>query len=208
MTLKSALFGAIIGLSLLAEPAMAVEEPAFKTVTQDGAFSVRDYPARVVAEVTVEGDQKQAAYRGFRLLAAYIFGGNQRKQSIAMTAPVAQAPSPVSEKIAMTAPVAQTRVGEAWTVQFTMPQAYSLETLPSPNDPRVHLRTDPGKRVAVVRFSGYAEPSPVAAKTAALTDWMRQNQLTPAGPPTLAQYNPPWTLWFLRRNEVMIPVAP
>lgn len=187
---------------------MAVEEPAFTTVSQDGAFSVRDYPPSVVAEVTVEGDQKQAAYRGFRLLAAYIFGGNQRKQGVAMTAPVTQAPAPASEKIAMTAPVAQTRVGESWTIQFTMPRAYTLETLPAPNDPRVHLRAEPGKRVAVVRFSGYAEPAPVAAKTAALADWMSHNRLKPAGPPSLAQYNPPWTLWFLRRNEVMIPVAP
>ncbi|MEO8461020.1 MAG: heme-binding protein, partial [Dokdonella sp.] len=86
---------------------MAVEEPAFKTVLKDGNFEVRDYPALVVAEVTVSGEQKEAASRGFRLLAGYIFGGNKRRQSIAMTAPVAQ--EPTSEKIAMTAPVTQIR---------------------------------------------------------------------------------------------------
>lgn len=69
---------------------MAVEEPAFKTVMSDGAFEVRDYPSLVVAEVTVTGEQKEAASKGFRLLAGYIFGGNRRRQSIAMTAPVAQ----------------------------------------------------------------------------------------------------------------------
>ena len=72
---------------------MAVEEPAFRTVLQDGAFEIRDYPALVVAEVTVTGGQKEAASKGFRLLAGYIFGGNRGKQSIAMTAPVTEAPA-------------------------------------------------------------------------------------------------------------------
>ena len=71
---------------------MAIEEPAFKSILHEGAFEVRDYASLVVAEVTVSGDQKEAASRGFRLLAGYIFGGNKRRQSIAMTAPVAQAP--------------------------------------------------------------------------------------------------------------------
>ena len=120
---------------------MAVEEPAFRIVLQDGAFEVRDYPTLVVAEVTVTGEQKEAASKGFRLLAGYIFGGNRRKQSIAMTAPVAQ--EPTSEKIAMTAPVTQTQTAGEWVVQFTMPSSYSLETLPEPNDARVHLRVTP-----------------------------------------------------------------
>ncbi len=73
-------------------PARAVEEPAFKKVLSDGAFEVRDYPALIVAEVTVTGEQKEAANKGFRLLAGYIFGGNESRKGIAMTAPVAQAP--------------------------------------------------------------------------------------------------------------------
>jgi hypothetical protein len=190
---------------------MAVEEPAFTAVLHEGAFEVRDYPALVVAEVTVTGGQKEAAGKGFRLLAGYIFGGNTRRQSIAMTAPVAQAPTsekPTSEKIAMTAPVTQTQSAGEWVVSFTMPRAYSMDTLPEPNDPRVHLRAVPPARLAVLQFSGLARPDDVAAKTAELEKLAETHQLRAIGPASLAQYNPPWTPWFMRRNEVMIPVAP
>lgn len=89
---------------------MAVEEPAYRSVATEGAFEIRDYPALIVAEVSVTGEQKEAARKGFRLLAAYIFGGNRRKQSIAMTAPVTQ--ETAGETIAMTAPVTKTRTAE------------------------------------------------------------------------------------------------
>ena len=204
--LRRRLFGAILGLTLIGTHAMAVEESAFKAVLFEGAFEVRDYPARVVAEVTVGGDQKEAANSGFRLLAGYIFGGNKRRQSIAMTAPVAQAP--VSEKIAMTAPVTQTPGAGEWVVRFTMPSAYSMETLPDPNDPRVLLRALPPTRFAVLKFPGLARSDVVAAKTVELGALVKSHQLRATGPVSLAQYDPPWILWFMRRNEVMIPVAP
>ena len=185
---------------------MAVEEPAFKTVLQDGHFEVRDYPALIVAEVTVSGEQKEAARKGFRLLAGYIFGGNKRLQSIAMTAPVAQ--EPTSKKIAMTAPVTQIRNAGTWTVRFTMPSSYTLDTLPEPNDPKVHLRSLPPERFAVLRFSGLADKNDVDGKSEELIAATRTHQLRAIGQVSLAQYNPPWTLWFMRRNEVMIPVEP
>jgi hypothetical protein len=185
---------------------MAVEEPAFKSVLQEGAFEVRDYASLIVAEVTVSGDQKEAASKGFRLLAGYIFGGNKRRQSIAMTAPVAQAPA--SEKIAMTAPVTQIQNAGEWVVRFTMPSAYAMDTLPEPNDPKVQLRQLPPARYAVLRFSGLARKDDVTAKIAELEKLTASHQLRVIGPASLSQYNPPWTLWFMRRNEVMIPVEP
>ncbi len=206
MIRRHVLLGAILGASLIGTDAMAVEEPAFKAVLHEGAFEVRDYPALVVAEVTVTGDQKEAASKGFRLLAGYIFGGNKRRQSIAMTAPVAQ--TPTSEKIAMTAPVTQTQSAGAWTVRFTMPSAYSMETLPEPNDPKVHLRQVPPVRFAVLQFSGLARKDDVAAKTAELEKLAVRHNLRAIGSVSLAQYDPPWTPWFMRRNEVMLPVAP
>lgn len=183
---------------------MAVEEPAFTTVMKDGKFEVRDYPALVVAEVTVSGRQKEAANKGFRLLAGYIFGGNTRRQSIAMTAPVAQ--QPTSEKIAMTAPVTQTRDGETWTVRFTMPSEYTIDTLPKPDDSKVQLRQLPPERLAVLRFSGLARTDDVAAKSKELIALIKTHDLRQIGNVSLAQYNPPWTPWFMRRNEVMVPV--
>lgn len=185
---------------------MAVEEHSFAIVTREGAFEIRDYPGLVVAEVVVTGQQKEAASQGFRLLAGYIFGGNRKRQDIAMTAPVAQ--ERPGEKIAMTAPVTQTLDAGDWTVRFIMPSAYSLEALPEPNDPRVKLRALPPARFAVLRFSGLAQPDDVAARTAELAAMVQAKGLRVLGPSSLAQYNPPWTPWFMRRNEVMFPVAP
>ena len=122
-----------------------------------------------------------------------------------MTAPVIETPAAVM--IPMTTPVMQTQAGGAWVVRFTMPRTYTLETLPRPNDARVHLRQTPAERLAVIRFSGLAEPGAVGARTAELRSWMQRRKLQPSGPASLAQYDPPWTPWFMRRNEVMIPLG-
>ena len=199
----------LVGLLLVAVPAglaMAVETPPHKTVVRDGDYELRDYPALVVAEVTVDGEQKAAANKGFRLLAAYIFGANRKRQDIAMTAPVAQ--QPAGEAIAMTAPVAQMPgAAGTWVVRFTMPSQWSLQTLPVPNDPAVTLRNTEPARFAVLRFSGLAKPDDVRERSAELLAWAKARKLRVAGPVSLAQYNPPWTLWFMRRNEVAVEVA-
>ena len=136
--MKPIFIGLLAGLTFLGSPALAADEPIFTVAFHEGHFEIRDYQATVVAEVTVTGDQREAASKGFRLLAGYIFGGNRRRQSIAMTAPVAQ--ERTGQKIAMTAPVTQTQADGAWVVRFTMPGAYSRQTLPEPNDPKNQLR--------------------------------------------------------------------
>jgi hypothetical protein len=108
----------------------------------------------------------------------------------------------------MTAPVTQIRHEGVWIVRFTMPRAYSLATLPVPNDPRIHLSATAPTRFAVLRFSGLVPPSAVQRETLDLLGRMKSHGLAPAGPVSLAQYDPPWTLWFVRRNEVMAPVKP
>ncbi len=185
---------------------MAVEEPGFMSILREGDFEIRQYPALVVAEVEIAGAQKEAASSGFRLLAGYIFGGNKPKQRIAMTAPVTQSPA-AGTRIAMTAPVAQTQSDGGWVVRFTMPHNYTLQTLPEPDDKRVQLRTIAPMRFAVLRFSGVAKPELVKQKASELASWVTTHHLHSSGPWSLAQYNPPWTLGFLRRNEVMIPIG-
>lgn len=189
---------------------MAIEQPKHTVERTDGRFSVRDYAPYVVAEVEVAGSQKQAVQAGFRKLAGYIFGGNQGRAKIAMTAPVAQAPAGPArgEKIAMTAPVAQAPAAPGrWTVQFMMPAAYRLEDLPRPNDPDVRFRTEPARRMAVVRFSGMAGDASYAARSRELETWMAAQGLAARGKPVLAQYDPPWIPGPFRRNEVLIEAA-
>lgn len=189
---------------------MATEEPAFTVSMKEGAFEVRSYPALVAAQVNVTGTRDEASSAGFKLLAGYIFGGNTRRQSIAMTAPVVQAQSG-SEKIAMTAPVIQSPMpgqSGAWTVRFIMPAAYTLDTLPTPNDAKVQLMLLPPARFAAVTFSGLARENDVALRTAELNVYIKSQALQAVGPPALARYNPPWTPWFMRRNEVLVAVTP
>ena len=87
-----------------------------------------------------------------------------------------------------------------------MPRAWTMETLPTPNDARVSLVPLPPSRMAVVRFSGLARPAEVARRTASLQAFIAAHGLRATGAPELARYDPPWTPWFMRRNEVMIPV--
>lgn len=190
---------------------MPIEEPTFTVAIKDGAFELRDYATTVVAEVSVTGDQRTASRKGFRLLAGYIFGANRSRNTIAMIAPFTQvAPAfrdRAGEKIAMTTPVVQVAAEGVWIVRFTMPRRYGFADLPIPNDPAVTIRPLPAQRLAVWRFSGLAREAAVAAATAKLRTILRTRRLVPVGPALVARYNPPWTLGFLRRNEVMIPVA-
>ena len=198
-----ALVGLAVGLVLRAAPAMAIEEPHFQQVDVDGDFSLRTYDAVIVAETDVDGTLDEASSTGFRRLAGYIFGGNH---------PSATDPSrttsdtmDVKTKIAMTAPVTTQELGTGWTVSFTMPGQYTLANLPIPDDARVKVRAIPALTAAVISFSGWVDGSKVATKTALLQKWMAARGLIAIGEARLARYNPPWTLPFLRRNEILIP---
>lgn len=184
--------------------ARKIEEPTYRAITEDGSISIRQYPSCIVAETEVSGDWDSASTRGFRRLAGYIFGGNQGATRIAMTAPVGQRTA--GTRIAMTAPVGVRSVGEAWVVSFTMPAGSSLTSLPTPNDALVVLRENPGRRVAVIRFTGFWSTPRMETKTAELRAWLTQKGLVQAGQPEINRYDPPWTLPWLRRNEIWIPV--
>ncbi len=190
--------------------AMAIEEPKYEVVTKDDNFELRQYAPMVIAETWVTGTLDEASSRGFRAIAGYIFGDNKRanaaSEKIAMTAPVTVEKQEPSVKIAMTAPVTMDKEGERWRMHFVMPSQYKLADLPTPNNADVKLREVPGKRVAVIRFSGFSGEAKVAAQTAQLNEWLQKQNLTAAGPAQLARYNPPITPPFFRRNEVLIEV--
>lgn len=178
-----------------------VEEPSYRVVARDGAFEVREYAARVVAETRVSGAREVAANEGFRRIAGYIFGGNHRGEEVAMTAPVSQR---AGERVAMTAPVTQRGDGAGWTVAFTMPAGRTRATLPTPDDPRVTLREVPVQRVAALRFAGRTDEGTVRRRVEELARWAEARGLRAEGAAELNRYDPPWTIPFLRRNEVWL----
>lgn len=197
---------AAVGAALWGPMASNVEQAKYTVVKSDGAFELRDYAPHIVAEARVKGEREAAINDGFRIIAGYIFGGNQPKQNVAMTAPVMQ--TSAGENVAMTAPVTQTAAGAAgeWVVRFVMPASYTMETLPKPNDERVELIPVAEQQFAVVRFSGTGSEENLAKQEALLRDYLAKYAIKTHAAATYAFYNPPWTLPFLRRNEVMIQV--
>lgn len=183
-----------------------LETPPYTTLVQDGSFELRRYAPYIAARTRVTGDMDAASSAGFRLLAGYIFGKNQSRAQLAMTAPVAAAPLPSSEKIAMTAPVAARPAGGQWEISFMMPSRYSLETLPIPDDPRVELAVAEASCRAVVVFPGFTGGRMVDTQREALQSWLSARGIRASSEPVLARYNDPFTLPWNRRNEVMLDV--
>jgi len=205
---------AALFLGSVGRVAFAAEEPKYSVVRKDQAIQIREYGELLVAQTRVEGDYDDVGGAAFRRLAGFIFGDNDSREKVAMTAPVLQEPASRTkkgEKIAMTAPVLQEPAGDsanrdAWVMTFVMPAEYTLETLPVPRDPKVEIRTLPPKRVATIRFSGLMNKKKYDRYTAELVSWIDENGYVAISPPRSAGYNPPWTLPPLRRNEIHIDV--
>lgn len=195
-------------LLIFSNTAMAIEEPKFTLLEKDQAFELRIYEQKLIAEVEVDGDMRDASSKGFRLIADFIFGNNTsqtgKPEKISMTAPVSIEPR--AEKISMTAPVGIQQANHGWKVYFVMPSQYTLDTLPKPNNPLVSIKQVHSKKFAVIRFSGLVDEEKMAKKAVDLKHWVENKKLKMLGTPELARYNPPWTLPFLRRNELMVEV--
>ena len=193
----------LLGAALWGPMASNVEQPKYTVAERSGDIEIRDYAPMIAAETEVTGDRREAIGKGFRIIADYIFGNNTASKKVAMTAPVTQQGS---EKIAMTAPVTQQGNGQSWRVAFIMPSEYTMDTLPKPNNAAVELKQIPAKRFAVIRFSGMGRQESLDRHTKELEAFLQEKNLTPLSAPTFAFYNPPWTLPFLRRNEVLIEI--
>ncbi|MEZ5501608.1 MAG: heme-binding protein [Halioglobus sp.] len=183
---------------------MAIEEAEYRVVLEEDPFELRYYEPHMVAETLGEGDFEDAGGDAFGRLFKYISGENRSRQKIEMTAPVGQ--TALSQKIDMTAPVEQTQVDGRWVVSFMMPSAYTAESAPEPIDPRVTLRQVPARKMAAVTYSGLWSESGYLTNKTNLEAWIAKKGFSIVGEPVWARYNSPFTLWFLRRNEVLIPV--
>ena len=226
MSLGEILITLLAGVGQLVGIRAGTEQPPYEVVGRIGDAEIRRYAPQIAAEAVVEGPVETARNEGFRRVAGYIFGDNTAKASVAMTAPVVQGREAAggSQPIAMTAPVVQARAGrseaiamtspvvqqpagaESWSIQFIMPSKYTLATLPQPNDPRVRLVEIPARTFAVVRFSGLGREDAVARHEKALDAALAGSSWRAVGEPVTWYYDPPWTVPFLRRNEVARPV--
>lgn len=167
-----------------------LDQPVYAVEARDGRFELRTYEPMVVAATRQPGTRRDALEGGFRTLARYIFAGDRAGEKLAMTTPVLHGPAG----------------DEGWSVAFVMPPGRSAGSLPVPAGD-LELRTLPAREVAALRFSGRWSDARLAAKTEELSDWMDGRGLVAAGPAEYAFYHPPFMPFFLRRNEVLIPVA-
>lgn len=190
-----------------AEPVVALEQPAFDLVDEIGDLEIRRYESYIVARTLVDSDFSEAGNQGFRRLAGYIFSGNENDQKIAMTAPVGLTRQ--TEAVNGDAQQRDVVEGEKYWVTFSMPQEYSIEELPRPNDEQVEIVEVSEKFMAVVRYKGnwseerYREhASKLLSLVKQSTSWLQQGEVT------WARYNPPFMPGFMRTNEVAIEVVP
>jgi hypothetical protein len=195
----------IAGFLFAGESAMSYEQPDYTVLYEDGDVEYRQYEPYLVSETVIENSDgyKDAGNEGFRRLFKYITGANQGQAKISMTAPVSQAPS---EKISMTVPVQQGESADGWRVSFMLPTDYTLETAPVPTDPRVYVREVPGRLMAVLQFSGRWTEKNYTRRQTELMESVNAENINAIGEMQRAAYNAPFSLPFLRRNEVMVAV--
>jgi DNA gyrase inhibitor GyrI len=166
------------------------DEPRYKTILKEGSIEVRDYSGYIIAQATTLGEYQDTSNSSFRKLAAYIFGDNT-----------------VNEKISMTAPVFQEKKVNSWVMSFVMPEKYTFENLPQPINKDIHIIQIPPKKVAVINYSGFVLEEKMNKFNGELIQWIIKNGYKPLSEMRSARYNPPWTLPFMRRNEIHIDVS-
>lgn len=182
-----------------------VKEPPYVVEREADGYEVRRYEPYLVAEAEVPPGSEEPLRAGFRILFEYIGGANGGDRKIEMTAPVLK-DGPGGEPIAMGKPVLQLPGEQGVRVAFVLPAGYTLETAPPPDNPLIRLRTVPSRRVAALRFSGYAGAEVMRLKRAELLSRLERDGVTVTGELQEAYYNPPWTPPFMRRNEVQAEV--
>ena len=207
MTKKTIFFAILFCCSILVGCAMVgpimsdVEKPKYQATALTNEIELRSYDTMLVEMVQMSGSRKDAISEGFRVLADYIFGNNTLEKNISMTAPVEQQ---AGQKISMTAPVQQQQRSNSWMISFVMPKQFTLKTIPKPNNEMVKINEVPAQRFITIRFSGSNSDDNIRKNKSALFNYITQNKINVTGEPKYAFYNPPWTLPFMRRNEIMV----
>ena len=166
-----------------------LEEPEFEVLVVYDGFEVRKYSSNIQASVESKKSGDMARSASFRRIANYIFGSNVSTQ-----------------KIAMTSPVQMWQEGGIEKMSFVMPSEYNLEDLPNPNDSGISISVSQEEVVAALSFKGFSRPGKVRKLSDKLQDLLKNQGYLQSGPMRLAVYDPPTTLPFFRRNEILIPV--
>ena len=181
------------------------EQQPYEVLRRASDFELRRYPEHVVAEIEVDGDFEGVGTAAFRPLVGYLRGQNESGRGLAMTAPVLQRRDDAGPPAPVTA--AEATTPGRYVVSFVLPAGSSAESLPVPRDARVVVRSVPEELAVAVRYSGRWTAAGFRQRLARLRRAAEDAGLEVTGPPRFARFDPPWTPWFRRRNEVVLPVV-
>ena len=183
----------IIGIFFVSQLIMSfqsdkIETPKYTVLKKYGEFEIRQYDSMIIAQTILPSSSYDASSSmGFRRVASYIFGGNDKNESISMTAPVFM------------------EMGDNTKMAFVMPKNYKLEALPKPNSLDVQLIVIEPKKYAVIKFSGYASDEKIKEKSQELQNLISREKLTKVGTFQYLGYNPPWKV-IGRKNEIAVEI--
>ena len=187
----------VIIIMLFSTPAWAeYEQPSYKVILEQDKFSIRDYSEVIVVETEVVASRRDATSEAFRKLFRYISGNNEANLEISMTSPVAQ-----------TLTNQDGEIGENWAVRFFLPRSLSEENIPKPSETGVAVVKLKAQKYGSVSFKGTQNDKKVSENLAKLEAFITENDYEVSGPPVYAFYDPPFIPWFLRDNEILIPVT-
>ena len=189
-----------------------LEKPSYTVLRPLSDHSeVRRYNPFIIAEAMLSdaetgGELKNAMNQGFKSVAGYIFGGNTKRESVAMTSPVRA--ERTSESVSMTSPVRSERSGNGFRVSFVMPSKYTLDTLPVPKSNNIKFREVASHDAAAITFGGSMGDCAAAKEkyTQILLGQMDVAGLKAKGEPVLCEYHPPFAPSFIRKREIVIPL--
>jgi effector-binding domain-containing protein len=181
---------------LFSTPAWAeYEQPSYNVILEQDKFSIRDYSEVIVVETEVVASRRDATSAAFRKLFRYISGNNEANMKISMTSPVAQTLTNQEDEI-----------GESWAVRFFLPRGLSEENIPQPSEAGVAVLKLKAQKYGSVSFKGTQNDKKVSENLAKLEAFITENDYEVSGPPVYAFYDPPFIPWFLRDNEILLPV--
>jgi hypothetical protein len=163
------------------------EEQKYSLIRKYNDFEIRFYPSAIVATVYSNANTyKELSGQGFRQLAGYIFGGNETKKSISMTAPVSM---DINDSMS--------------SMSFVMPAEYNINELPKPDNSKVNLSQTTEEYVAAIEFGGYASDKEMNEYTAKLKSLLKENKISHSGNFRFLGYNAPYEV-VNRRNEIIV----
>ena len=178
-------------------PAWAeIEQPNYKVILEKDIFAIRDYTSVMAVETEVFSSRREAAGNAFRRLFRYISGENEDNLEISMTSPVAQTLANQNDD----------DPAERWMVRFFLPRNMAEENIPLPSEKGVTVSKLKAQRFASVSFRGSQSDKKIEENTAKLKAFISQNGYEVSGRPIYAFYDPPFIPWFLRDNEILLPI--